>query len=91
MGWGGVSLVARATGLSRPTITAGLRELDQPSPQRVAEAARVRRLGGGRPPLKETDPGLLTALESLLEPASAATLSLRSAGLARVPGVWPKN
>ena len=71
LGWGGVSLVARATGLSRPTITAGLRELDQPSPQRVAEAARVRRLGGGRPPLKETDPGLLTALESLLEPATA--------------------
>src|SRR5260370_21801675 len=67
-GWGGISLVARATGLSRPTITAGLRELDQPSPQRVAEAARVRRPGGGRPPLKETDPGLLTALESLLEP-----------------------
>ena len=68
LGWGGISLVARATGLSRPTITAGLRELDQPSPQRVAEAARVRRPGGGRPPLKKTDPGLLTALESLLEP-----------------------
>jgi hypothetical protein len=68
LGWGGISLVARATGLSRPTITAGLRELNQPSPQRVAEAARVRRPGGGRPPLKETDPGLLTALESLLEP-----------------------
>ena len=31
LGWGGVSLVARATGLSRPTITAGLRELDLPS------------------------------------------------------------
>jgi hypothetical protein len=68
LGWGGISLVARATGLSRPTITAGLRELDQPSPQRAAEAARVRRPGGGRPPLKETDPELLTALESLLEP-----------------------
>ena len=32
MGWGGISLVARATGLSRPTIMAGLRELDIRSP-----------------------------------------------------------
>ena len=68
LGWGGVSLVARATGLSRPTITAGLRELDQPIPQRAVEAARVRRPGGGRRPVTETDPGLLAALESLLEP-----------------------
>jgi DDE family transposase len=70
LGWGGVSLVARATGLSRPTITAGLRELDQPTPRRAAEAARVRRPGGGRKPLTETDPGLLPALESLLEPVT---------------------
>lgn len=70
LGWGGVSLVARATGLSRPTITAGLRELDRPTPQRVAEATRVRRPGGGRRPLVETDPGLLAALESLVEPVT---------------------
>ncbi|MCX7425633.1 MAG: ISAzo13 family transposase, partial [Planctomycetia bacterium] len=30
-GWGGISLVARATGLSRPTIIAGLKELKLPS------------------------------------------------------------
>jgi hypothetical protein len=70
LGWGGASLVARATGLSRPTITAGLRELDQPDAQRAAQAARVRRPGGGRPPLTATDPGLLAALESLLEPVT---------------------
>jgi hypothetical protein len=70
LGWGGVSFVARATGLSRPTITAGLRELDQPIPQRAAQTARVRQPGGGRRPLTETDPGLLAALESLLEPVT---------------------
>jgi hypothetical protein len=70
LGWGGVSLVARATGLSRPTITAGLRELDQPIPQRAAQSARVRQPGGGRRPLTETDSGLLAALESLLEPVT---------------------
>ncbi len=48
LGWGGISLVARATGLSRPTIHAGLRELDQPSEKRTLEGARIRRLGGGR-------------------------------------------
>jgi len=70
LGWGGVTLVARATGLSRTTITVGLHELDQPAPQRAAEADRVRRPGGGRRPLKETDDGLLAALESLIEPTT---------------------
>jgi hypothetical protein len=69
-GWGGVTLVARATGLSRPTITAGLRELEQPRRQRQADASRVRRPGGGRKRLVQTDPELLTALEALLEPAT---------------------
>lgn len=68
LGWGGVTAVAEATGLSRPTITAGLRELKLPKKQRAAEALRVRRPGGGRRPLTETDPGLIAALEALIEP-----------------------
>ncbi len=68
-GWGGVVCVARATGLSRTTITAGLRELDFRARQWTVEAARVRRPGGGRKPLIQTDPDLLAALESLIEPA----------------------
>jgi hypothetical protein len=70
LGWGGVSLVAAATGLSRPTITVGRRELELPPKQRATEAMRVRRPGGGRRPLSETDPGLLSALESLIEPTT---------------------
>jgi hypothetical protein len=70
LGWGGVSAVAAATGLSRTTIAAGLRELDLPVRQREAEAARVRRPGGGRKPLTETDPALLASLEALIEPAT---------------------
>ena len=69
-GWGGVTLVAHATGLSRPTIAVGLRELDLPSRQRAMETARVRRPGGGRKPAAEIDPELLTALEALIEPAT---------------------
>jgi hypothetical protein len=60
--------VSCATGLSRVTITAGLAELDLPAEQRLAEATRIRRTGGGRPALRESDPQLLAALESLIEP-----------------------
>lgn len=67
-GWGGVTALAEATGLSRTTITAGARELALPPPQRAAEALRVRRPGGGRRRLTETDPQLWKALEALIEP-----------------------
>ncbi|MCH8146692.1 MAG: hypothetical protein IH987_01685 [Planctomycetes bacterium] len=56
LGWGGVTAVARATGLSRTTITAGFRELELPAGQRAIEGMRVRRPGGGRKALAETDP-----------------------------------
>jgi hypothetical protein len=70
LGWGGVTAVAEATGLSRTTINAGMKELTLPAKRRAAEAMRVRRPGGGRRPLSETDPGLLAALEALIEPAT---------------------
>ena len=70
VGWGGISLVARATGLSRPTIMAGLKELDLSTKNRAASAARVRSPGGGRRLLTQSDPGLLDALERLIDPAT---------------------
>jgi hypothetical protein len=69
-GWGGITSVAQATGMSRTTITAGLRELQMPEEERVTEASRIRRPGGGRKSLTELDPGLLAALETLIEPAT---------------------
>jgi hypothetical protein len=70
LGYGGITRVSRATGLSRTTIAAGLAELDLPAWRRACEATRVRRPGGGRRPLAESDPGLLAALESLIEPTT---------------------
>ena len=70
IGWGGISAVSQATGMSRNTILAGLRELTLPEKERVIEANRIRRQGGGRKSLRETDPGLLAVLESLIEPAT---------------------
>jgi transposase len=67
LGRGGVSAVARATGASRSTVTAAVRELDDPT---AARAERVRRAGAGRRPVIETDPELVTALEALVDPAT---------------------
>jgi transposase len=71
LGYGGVSTVVRAIGLTRPTITAGLKELET---SRRAEPAgpkrRVRRAGAGRRSLTEVDPGLRPALERLVEPST---------------------
>lgn len=63
-GHGGVSLVSRACGLSRVTITKGLHELDEVPLQ----GGRVRRLGAGRPLLEVTDPALPDRLDALVEP-----------------------
>src|SRR5882757_4934652 len=64
IGYGGVSLVSRACGLSRVTIIKGIRELSAPA----LPAERIRRLGGGRHSLVQHDPKLPDLLESLVEP-----------------------
>src|SRR4030042_3160980 len=65
LGWGGVTAVAQATGLSRVTIMSGMRELELPLRQREEEAGRIRRPGAGRHPLTRNDPALLAALWAL--------------------------
>jgi Rhodopirellula transposase DDE domain len=72
IGWGGVSQVSEATGLSRITITAGLRELDLPvtGDDPKATDQRVRRPGGGRKPMVDHDPDLLRDLETLVDPVT---------------------
>lgn len=73
LGRGGPSLVAKASGLSRTTIYAGLSDLDQSSVVSIAPpkpADRIRRSGGGRKRLSESDPGLLTDLDKLVDPVT---------------------
>jgi hypothetical protein len=69
LGRGGISLVAAATGLSRPTIRTGLADLDLPD-EPTEGGPRVRRVGGGRSPLRVTDPALLTDLQQLVDPVT---------------------
>jgi hypothetical protein len=68
-GYGGVTAVARATGLARDTIAAGIRELQHRElhPQEPV-LERLRKSGAGRKFLTESDPTLFTALEALVEP-----------------------
>ncbi len=72
IGWGGITAVAEATGLSRPTIRAGLAEVrggDVPDAEEEpgAERQRLRRVGGGRRRVTESDRTLLKDLQALLE------------------------
>ena len=64
LGYGGVRAVQLACGLSRVTIAKGIRELTDGS---ALPSGRVRRAGGGRKRITVRDPGLLSALEHLIE------------------------
>src|SRR5580704_8903285 len=62
LGWGGVSLVARATGLARNTITHGVREIEERKREPNAPVpVRLRKAGAGPKRLTEKDPTLLQA------------------------------
>jgi hypothetical protein len=76
LGRGGISRVADAAGVSRTTIHSGLRELRAPPEPSAPEETRqktkrrIRRPGGGRKRLTETDETLLKELDALLDPAT---------------------
>jgi hypothetical protein len=64
LGYGGITRVSRACGMSRVTITRGIAELDA----EPLEAGRIRRPGAGRPSVAKRDPDLPRSLEALVEP-----------------------
>jgi hypothetical protein len=66
LGRGGITAVAAAGGVHPDTVAQGVRELDYPEPI----PGRVRRPGAGRPSVARTDPGLVDALDALVEPGS---------------------
>jgi hypothetical protein len=67
LGYGGIAVVARATGLSPATISRGLTELDGDD---VLPGDRVRQPGGGRKRATTHHPTLLRDLEALVEPTA---------------------
>jgi Rhodopirellula transposase DDE domain len=69
LSWGGITCVAKATGLSRTTIAAGVEDLKSRSDESEPNP-RIRRPGAGRKPLDHHDPGLWAALDALVDPVT---------------------
>jgi len=63
LGYGGVSLVRRACGLSRKAIAKGIQEIEAG----VAWEGRIRRPGAGRKPITVSDPRLVDILEAMID------------------------
>ncbi len=70
LAYGGVSQVARATGLSRTTIAVGMRELRDQQASGTTPSSRIRRPGGGRRHQVDVDAGLWDALDTLVDPVT---------------------
>jgi len=88
LGHGGMSRVAKATGLTLPTIRRGMRELDAGVPH---VPGRARSPGAGRKPLTQKDPTLLAAVEALVDPMTRGDPIRRCAGPARASGGSSRN
>ena len=65
LGWGGISIVQKATGLSIPTIRRGIKELEEPV---ELSPIQSRLPGGGRKKLTERYPDIPEALDTLIDP-----------------------
>jgi hypothetical protein len=70
-GRGGVSRLARLTGMSRPTILKGIAELTTARLPARTDPGRVRAAGGGRKRVEQTDPRLQRVLTRLVEASTA--------------------
>jgi len=69
LGRGGITYMHELTGMSRPTIMRGRKELE--STKKLAVSERIRAAGGGRRRIEERDPELQRALERIMEETTA--------------------
>ena len=67
IGYGGIEIVARATGLSRPTISKGISDITE----KKYPKGRKRREGGGRKDLAIKNPDIATKLKEIIEPVES--------------------
>ena len=65
-GRGGIQRMVEESGLSKPTILKGIREL-RGQPRLSTEEGRVRKPGGGRKPIEEHDPDITRLLEQVMD------------------------
>ena len=67
IGWGGITLVSEATGISDRTIRTGIKEINS---NRKTDPIRQRRQGGGRKVLGDLQANLADALDALIDPTT---------------------
>lgn len=68
LGRGGISQISEVLGVSRNTIAAGIKELS--GAVELAPAGRIRKEGGGRKSIGQTQPGIMEALDGLVSESS---------------------
>lgn len=82
-GYGGIVAISNLTGVSRTTITNGIEELEAAE---TLASDRIRKEGGGRKAIKETNPDVVNEIQKIVEtqtygnpenPLSYTTKSLR--------------
>ena len=86
IGYGGDALVSSATGLARETIRNGRREIARGEPP----TSRIRAPGAGRPGIEQDQPGVLAALEALVDPLRRVR-PRRCGGRARAARNWRRR
>jgi hypothetical protein len=69
LGYGGISIVSRLTGLSRNTIMQGMRDLQKRKLVHTEDG--IRKEGGGRKTAETSDPKIIKAVEDILKESSA--------------------
>jgi len=66
IGYGGISLISRVTGVSRQMLMDGIAEIESADYEKLP-IGRSRRVGGGRKPIEKTQPGIQEALKKLVD------------------------
>ena len=66
IGWGGITEIGKASGVSRSVIAAGVKDIKSGSADVLSADAPIRRKGAGRKPITETQPGIKEALDDLV-------------------------
>jgi hypothetical protein len=66
IGYGGISMVSRISGVSRQTLQEGVKELDKPKPESIKQG-RSRKTGAGRKKIWETHPKIIDEVGGLVE------------------------
>jgi len=70
LGHGGVKRMCEVSGLSKPTVIKGVKELRSKQPLRP-KGGRIRQVGGGRKPIEERDPQITQLLGRIMEETTA--------------------